>query len=72
MSGVQPWQLFGLLECLHMLHRNKHRNPNIRGFAMLLFRMLFVPKTPQPAHMPHPGNADATFNHLLLLCKGRA
>lgn len=39
---------------------------------MLLFRMLFAPKTPQPAHLPHPGNAEAAVNQLLLLCKGRA
>ena len=39
---------------------------------MLLFRMLFAPKTPHPAHLPHPGNANASINHLLLLCMGRA
>ena len=39
---------------------------------MLLFRMLFAPKTPQPAHIPYSGNAVASINHLLLLCRGRA
>ncbi len=39
---------------------------------MLLFRMLFAPTTPLPAHLPHSGNADAVVNPLLLLCKGRA
>lgn len=39
---------------------------------MLLFRMLFTPNVPQPAPLPHSANAGASFNHLLLLCTGRA
>lgn len=39
---------------------------------MLLFRMLFEPKTPQPTHQPDQAKTDAAVNHLLLLCKGRA
>jgi hypothetical protein len=39
---------------------------------MLLFRMLFAPKTPQPAHQPRRDKADAVVNPLLLLCMGRA
>ena len=39
---------------------------------MLLFRMLFEPKTTQPAHLPQTENSAASLNHLLLLCKGRA
>ena len=39
---------------------------------MLLFRMLFEPKTPQYTHQPNQTKIDTTVNHLLLLCKGRA
>jgi hypothetical protein len=72
MPDVQPWQLFKPSKGLHMLQRNKHRNPHRRGHKMLLFRMLFEPKAPQPANQPYQANADASINHLLLLCTGRA
>ncbi len=39
---------------------------------MLLFRMLFEPKTPQYTHQPHETKTDAALNHFLLLCPGRA
>ena len=39
---------------------------------MLLFRMLFEPKTPQYTHQPQQGSTDTVLNHFLLLGKGQA
>lgn len=38
---------------------------------MLLFRMLFEPKTAQYTPQPQQTKPEATLNQLLLLCAGR-